>query len=92
MERQFFEMAAAVRGYADRLNEVSHGLVRQVRREHENGKIYYLLLPSQFDYGKQDESNVPTFFYSSENLLVLNERMLLLATAIEQFASEISTH
>jgi hypothetical protein len=75
----------------DRLNEVSHGLVRQVRREHQNEKIYYLLVPSEIDYDKQDENSVPIFFYSSENLLVLNERMLLLATAIEQFASEIST-
>jgi hypothetical protein len=92
LEGDFCGVIAAARGYADRRNEVSHGSVRIVRRQlpEPDGKMYYLLLPSHYDVRRFDANDMPKFYYSSENLSVLNERMFFLARSIEVLANDLA--
>ena len=98
MEGRFDRLASAAEGFADRRNEIAHGLVVDVRGItfwHATMTLasprspHFLLVPPLHYLRKHDETGMPKYGYSSAELNALRRHLEDLEVAIHRFKSDL---
>lgn len=98
VEGNFDNLIKATRGFSERRNEFAHGLVMNV-----SGFVFwrlqmrlarpearrYIVMPPLHTLRKHDAFGMPVYGFSSCELDILHDRMLLLEVAIAQFAQSV---
>jgi hypothetical protein len=95
LEDEFDQIMCAIRHFADRRNEVAHGIVRPIhwimpgRIQQTDYNFKFCLVPSYYNYKKYGPDNLPEYMYISETLLDLEKKLFYLAAETESFRSRI---
>jgi len=79
----FERLVVALLGFADRRNEVAHGVVYPAFKI--DGRKQYALIPPYHLLRKHNADGAPTFAYTHHELELLGYRLLKLSTEVEEY-------
>lgn len=85
-EAAFDRIMRMARGFADRRNEVAHGVVRKGRLFDAERTVTYTLYPPYYDHLKHDAHGMAAYRYTSENLTKLAFALVKLEDEIDLFS------
>jgi hypothetical protein len=86
-----------VAGFADRRNEIAHGIVHQVsgltffrqRTTLPDYRVQYAVIPPYHVMKRHHTNGVPKYMYGSAEMAILEQRLITLNLAIWDFLQEI---
>ncbi len=96
-EGQFDRFMQEVVGFADRRNEIAHGIAHQVsgftffrqRTTRPDYRVQYAVIPPYQVMKRHHANGVPKYMYGSAEMAILERRLVTLNLAIWDFLQEI---
>jgi hypothetical protein len=96
-EGQFNRFMQEVVGFADRRNEIAHGIVHQVsglmlfrqRTSRPDYLVQYAVIPPRQVMKRHHANGAPKYMYGSAEMSLIEERLVILNLAIWDFLQEI---
>jgi hypothetical protein len=89
LESEFDRLLCVARHFADRRNDVAHGIVRPIQWvipiDRQYYRLEYCLAPPYHTYRKYDSNNRPEYIYISETLSDLAHKIRVLCSEVLQF-------
>lgn len=98
LEGEFHELSCQVDRFADRRNEIAHGIVMQIQEisvfqdnldAEVRGRMQYALIPPYYLGRKHEECGAPKYAYTSAHLLKWDENLFWLGHRIAEFADQL---
>ena len=91
LESEFGQIMCTIRHFADRRNDVAHGIVRPIhwivpnRIRQTDYNFKYCLVPSYYNYKKYGTDNLPSYMYIGNTLIELENKLFYLSAEAVTF-------